>query len=696
MNSFIPLALRLLRNEPLPRAAFALRQHRRTIVDALLWGAEGNDPLPNRFDEPADRFRRRVNDGLELLVKGLDGRSDHAALYVGQRVFELFDPELGREANLAVARASVARERQLIASILDERAGAEVRDAFETAFDSLVSGITSGGGQHVRTLFVGDCLMGEIVGFLVGRTLSDGISIDPFAVHSRDPATLERLLADLPQQTFDAVFVSPFSHARLPELEALLDPRHAFTTAEVQRERVEAILAQTEPLLDRLVDKYECPIFVHNAGLVSRGKDSLRAAAKDALTFWPRALAAARINGWIADYVKRKNAASFRHVHVIDEVALVRAHGRLLGVAFHDSEFQHAVRLSDKLAGEYHVRIAAIAQLLEKKLVVCDLDNTLWSGVIGEGDVEHHASRQRTLKKLRDECGVVLTIASKNDPANVRWDGAVLGAADFVSPQIHWGPKAQSIARLRDSLNLQTRHMVFIDDRPDERALVSEAFPDIRVVDALDPDTWAQLAAWADLAAGSSDVDRTRFYQEREEREAFVASQGGSSIEAVDPAMLKQLGVNIRVTEAAKGDLKRVAELINRTNQWNLCGSRTTFQQVRDWHGSSNAHVFVAHVSDRFGDMGAVCVAVVTTDATSAHIPIFVLSCRVFGYGVEAAMIAHIAKRTEIGSTRKRLVGMYKGTSQNHLAKNMYLDHGFTATDAGFEWRGSGRPAVTT
>ncbi len=131
------------------------------------------------------------------------------------------------------------------------------------------------------------------------------------------------------------------------------------------------------------------------------------------------------------------------------------------------------------------------------------------------------------------------------------------------------------------------------------------------------------------------------------------------------------------MAEAEGGDLKRVVELINRTNQWNLCATRTSFAQVRGWHDSKDASILLARAADRFGDLGTVCVAVVTFDAQEVQIPVFVLSCRVFGYGVETEMLKQIRHRFGVGRERSRLVGYYRASPQNHPGRAMYTDHGF-------------------
>lgn len=301
------------RNDPKGRVASALRRHRRDIATALLHGTDGNAVLPNRFGESEERFRAQVDDGLELFLRALEGREGYAALWAGQRVLDLYDPEQTREANTAVIRESLAQERACVARALRGHLSPSEMTIWEEAFDDLTRGLSRDAKKHVRTLFVGDCMMAEVASFLIPKCLADGISIDPFPINSRDPAALQRIIEGLPS-SFDVIFVSPFSHARLPELEVLLDPRRALDKAETREPAVESILAQTQVLLDLLADRYECPIYVHNAALLQRGPNPLKVAAKEAITLWPRALAAARINGWVSDYVKAKNAASFRHL----------------------------------------------------------------------------------------------------------------------------------------------------------------------------------------------------------------------------------------------------------------------------------------------------------------------------------------------------------------------------------------------
>jgi FkbH-like protein len=230
--------------------------------------------------------------------------------------------------------------------------------------------------------------------------------------------------------------------------------------------------------------------------------------------------------------------------------------------------------------------------------------------------------------------------------------------------------------------------MVFLDDRADERALVGEAYPDLVVLDPNDPATWELIELWGDMSQGTSEVDRTALYQVQGVRDALL-SQDPRDTEANDGAALKKLGLVATISSAQRADLKRIAELVNRTNQWNLCGSRTTFAQVRAWHDEQSTEILIGKVADRFGDMGIVCVAIVFKRARDAEIGVFVLSCRAFGYGIESAMLSEISRRCDIGASRQALIGLHRPNAQNHPCHDMYPQHGFEATDGGYEWKGA-------
>jgi len=282
--------------------------------------------------------------------------------------------------------------------------------------------------------------------------------------------------------------------------------------------------------------------------------------------------------------------------------------------------------------------------------------------------VTHHLDRQAVLKELRRR-GVLLSIASKNDPLNVQWTGAGLGPEDFVAPQINWGPKPSSVARIRDELNLKIKDFVFLDDRPDELERVRAAFPEIHTLDATRPETWRVLGHWQRMLPANPDEDRTQLYQQRVLRDGFLNDRAavGGPVED-ETAALAGLELTVSIRTAERGDLKRAAELINRTNQFNLCGSRTSLRELRDRLAARGA-VVLADAGDKFGRMGVVGVMVVDVHADRAEVPMFVLSCRAFGFGIEYAVLNSLRR---LVPPAFRLIGHYKETQANQPCRQFY------------------------
>src|SRR5262249_40581147 len=146
------------------------------------------------------------------------------------------------------------------------------------------------------------------------------------------------------------------------------------------------------------------------------------------------------------------------------------------------------------------------------------------------------------------------------------------------------------------------------------------------------------------------ETDRTRQYREREQRESFLS---GGEAAAEDPALaFAKLEIKVEIREAKSAELKRVAELINRTNQFNLAGSRTSVKELRDWHATSGRRIVVVEARDKFGPMGVVSALLLDLTGASLCIPAFVLSCRVFGYGIEDAVLNAVKRLALAGVGR--------------------------------------------
>src|SRR6202012_3134001 len=163
----------------------------------------------------------------------------------------------------------------------------------------------------------------------------------------------------------------------------------------------------------------------------------------------------------------------------------------------------------------------------------------------------------------------------KNDPRNVHWRGALLQENDFVASQINWGPKPANIKRIAGELNLKLKDFVFIDDRSDELEMARLACPGIHCMDAASKSTWQTLDWWAKALPSQTEADRTQMYLERKLRQQHLDETAGNESQQ---ELLATLGLRVEIRPAEQKDLFRAVDLINRTSQFNTCGTRVSNQ----------------------------------------------------------------------------------------------------------------------
>jgi FkbH-like protein len=238
--------------------------------------------------------------------------------------------------------------------------------------------------------------------------------------------------------------------------------------------------------------------------------------------------------------------------------------------------------------------------------------------------------------------------------------------------------------RIAEALNLKAKDFVFVDDRPDERALVAQGVPGIATLDATSERTWRRLALWGDLLE-SGETDRTEMYRQYRQRSEVLTQASAEDEEA----LLASLELRVAIQEAGAADLKRVAELINRTNQFNLQASRTTFAEVKAWHEDPATTILLASAADRFGSNGTVCIAVARRNSGAVEIPVFVLSCRVFGYGIERAVMNHIKRA--VRRNGEPIVSRLVVTPHNAPCHEFLPQNGFARDGDLFVFSGSER-----
>lgn len=502
-------------------------------------------------------------------------------------------------------------------------------------------------GQSLCVLFIGDCLLWDTSLQLQIAARAHGLTVEPTIMAQRLGTDLRSKVLTRKEGEFDLVFYSPFSFEFSSAYSFACSPGSVLRAPFRVTQLLDEALADVALTIETLAARFACPIHVHNVSGVQQSRPDWRNAVKRLASRPSRRLARDRLNAGLQRLIGALNARLDRQIVQIDELGLCGdPPADSLGFIAYDAGELHPTRLATELAAGPYLRAALVAAYLaDKKLVVCDLDNTLWDGVIGEGAVTQHHDRQRTLLELKAR-GVVLAVASKNNPENISWLEATLGNEDFVAQKINWSPKPVNILAIAEQLNLKTSSFIFLDDRPDERAIVAEAIPDLVALDPNDPETWAILGHWAESMPHSAIQDRTKMYRQRAEREDFLNSIAARSIELGET--YRKLGLRLSLRHPIAVEMTRVVELINRTNQFNTTAARTTRQEMDET--ASQRRILVADVQDKFGEMGIVGVLVAEV-GDPWRITHFVLSCRVFGFGIEDAMLNSV-KRWNGSATR--------------------------------------------
>jgi FkbH-like protein len=387
-------------------------------------------------------------------------------------------------------------------------------------------------------------------------------------------------------------------------------------------------------------------------------------------------------------------AAEHTGVHILDYDALVARYGR---VAWHDERKWLTVRLPiaathlNHMVREWMRFLHPLTGKIAKAVVV-DLDNTLWGGVIGEDGMtgiklgsEYPGAAfqalQRALLALYRR-GILLGICSKNNQEDVlealhKHPGMLLKPEHFAATRINWGDKSQNVREIAQELNIGIDSLAFLDDNPIERQQVRSALPEVFVIDLpSDPMEFARIVRdcpiFERLTLSTEDQQRGAMYQSQREREQL--EQNITSRED----FYRSLQQEADISPVTKANLARIAQLTNKTNQFNLTTRRYSEQQISELASKPGWDCYSIRVRDRFGDNGLVGVAILHQQGDVAEIDTFLLSCRVIGRTVESVFLSFLASQARSKGAHQ-LTGWFLPTKKNAPARNFYPEHGFTA-----------------
>ena len=333
-----------------------------------------------------------------------------------------------------------------------------------------------------------------------------------------------------------------------------------------------------------------------------------------------------------------------------------------------------------------------------KKCVILDLDNTLWGGVIGDDGLEGiqlghglgvgkmFTEFQMWIKKLKQR-GIIVCVASKNNEETAKepfekHPDMVLKLDDIAVFQANWETKVDNIRTIQQILNIGFDSMVFLDDNPFERNIVRENIPAITVPELPEyPEEYLEYLYSLNLFETASysnlDKDRTKQYQVEAQRATFSKSFTN------EEDFLKSLNMVSTVDGFTKFNTPRVAQLSQRSNQFNLRTVRYTDADIEVLANDPNVIDLSFTLEDKFGDNGLIAVVIMKPlDTETLFVDTWFMSCRVLKRGMENFTLNTMIERAKKAGY-KRIVGEYLPTLKNKMVAEHYPQLGFTAIEGG-------------
>ena len=340
-----------------------------------------------------------------------------------------------------------------------------------------------------------------------------------------------------------------------------------------------------------------------------------------------------------------------------------------------------------------------------KKSMVLDLDNTLWGGIVGDDGVENLEIGQETSMgqvyaefqgyvKAQKDIGVMLNIASKNEydnaVAGLNHPDGILRPEDFILIKANWEPKSRNIAEIAEKMNILPDSLVFVDDNPAERDIVGVQVPGAAVPEIGTPEQYIRILDHAGFfevtSLSEDDRKRNEMYKaniEREQqqqnfgdyREYLLSLEMKGTIKAFEPIYMA-----------------RIAQLSNKSNQFNLTTKRYTQSDIERFAADENYITLYGKLEDKFGDNGVVSVVIGRKDDKEKvlHLELWLMSCRVLKRDMEYAMMDSMVKACQTCGI-EAMIGYYYPTAKNGMVKEFYNTMGFTKiqenNDGSTTWR---------
>jgi FkbH-like protein len=325
-----------------------------------------------------------------------------------------------------------------------------------------------------------------------------------------------------------------------------------------------------------------------------------------------------------------------------------------------------------------------------KKAFALDLDNTLWGGIVGDDGAENLQVGQETsigqaysefqsYLKEHKQIGIILNIVSKNEPENamagLNRPDMTLTPDDFIMIKANWEPKSQNIADITHTLSLGADSFVFADDNPAEREIVRQHLPGTAVPDIGDrPEYYIRaidrMGYFEVTSVSADDAERNRMYKQNAERSRAETSFSDYG------DYLRSLEMKAVIRGFVPMYISRIAQLTNKSNQFNLTTRRYTQEDITAFAEDGNYITLYGKLTDKFGDNGVVSVVIAKQNGSCADITLWLMSCRVLKRNMEHAMLDELVRLSEERGISV-LKGYYFPTAKNAMVKDFYKTMGF-------------------
>jgi FkbH-like protein len=364
---------------------------------------------------------------------------------------------------------------------------------------------------------------------------------------------------------------------------------------------------------------------------------------------------------------------------------------------WHDHAMWHTAKLpfSQAFVPLYADHVGRLVNAIRggsRKCLVLDLDNTIWGGVIGDDGLagivlgqgspsgEAYLELQATALALRQR-GIVLAVSSKNEEETARLPfrehpDMLLREKDIAVFQANWTDKAANLKAIAETLSIGLDALVLIDDNPAEREQVRQVLPEVAIPELpADPALYSRtlLASGYFECIAFSEEDRQRAddYQNNAARKALLTD--ASNLDG----FLTSLKMVISFTPFDTTGRERIAQLINKSNQFNLTTRRYTTLEIARMEQDPEVFTLQIRLADRFGDNGMICVIICRRAGDAWEIDTWLMSCRVLGRRVEIATLQEIARHARSAGISS-LRGRHVPTDRNAMVKDHYAKLGFS------------------